>query len=120
MSTLALADGRVLNGIVAGHAGTGPTLTLQTANERLTIPRDDVEETRASELSLMPDGLLDVLSDDQVRDLIAYLMTPRQVPLPPDSATDINDHKSENPKATTDQDGAQLPAAPQCRVDLHR
>ena len=30
----------------------------------------------------MPDGQLDVLTANQVRDLIAYLMTPRQVPLP--------------------------------------
>jgi hypothetical protein len=30
----------------------------------------------------MPDGLLDVFNADQVRDLIAYLMSPQQVPLP--------------------------------------
>ena len=82
MSTLALADGRLLNGIVGDHGGTGPTLTLQTATERLVVNRGDVEEVRASEFSLMPEGQLDVLAASQVRDLIAYLMTPRQVPLP--------------------------------------
>ena len=82
MSTLALADGRLLNGIVGDHGGTGPTLTLQTATERLVVNRGDVEEVRASEFSLMPEGQLDVLGANQVRDLIAYLMTPRQVPLP--------------------------------------
>ena len=61
MSTVALADGRLLNGIVGDHGGTGPTLTLQTATERLVVNRGDVEEIRASDLSLMPDGLLDVL-----------------------------------------------------------
>ncbi len=82
MSTLALTDGRLLNGIVSGHGGTSPTLTLQTATERLIVNRGDVEEIRASDLSLMPEGQLDVLSADQLRDLIAYLMLPQQVPLP--------------------------------------
>ena len=31
----------------------------------------------------MPDGLLDNLSPDQIRDLIAYLMQPAQVPREP-------------------------------------
>src|SRR6185437_3620494 len=74
LSTVALNDGRLLNGIVGEHAGNGPTLTLQTATERLVVDRGDIEEIRASDLSLMPDGLLDVLDRDQVRDLIAYLM----------------------------------------------
>jgi hypothetical protein len=35
-----------------------------------------------SKLSLMPEGLLESLSETQVRDLISYLMYPSQVPLP--------------------------------------
>jgi putative membrane-bound dehydrogenase-like protein len=79
MSTIALKDGRVLNGLVAGSAG--PALTIQTPTERLTVGRSDVEEIRASDLSLMPEGLLDVLSEKETRDLIGYLMAPQQVPL---------------------------------------
>jgi hypothetical protein len=30
----------------------------------------------------MPDGLLTKLSDTDVRDLVAYLVSPEQVPLP--------------------------------------
>jgi len=37
---------------------------------------------RATAQSLMPDGLLAALSEEQVRDLIAYLMGRDQVPLP--------------------------------------
>jgi putative membrane-bound dehydrogenase-like protein len=87
MSTVALNDGRLLSGIVSGHGGTGPTLTLQTATERLVLNRGDVEEVRPSELSLMPEGQLDVLAPDQVRDLVAYLMSPQQVPLPEELST---------------------------------
>jgi putative heme-binding domain-containing protein len=84
MSTIALADGRVLNGIVIEQSG--PTLTVQTPTERLILNRADVEEIRKSELSLMPDGLLDVLPEREVRDLLGYLMSPQQVALPPDRA----------------------------------
>ncbi len=82
MSTIALADGRVLNGIVIEQVG--PTLTVQTPTERLVLNRADVEEIRKSDLSLMPDGLLDVLPEKEIRDLLSYLMSPQQVALPPD------------------------------------
>jgi putative membrane-bound dehydrogenase-like protein len=80
MSTVVLADGRVLNGILSDPSG--PTVTVQTPTERLLINRSDIEEVRKSELSLMPEGQLDVLPEKEVRDLIAYLMSPQQVPLP--------------------------------------
>lgn len=31
---------------------------------------------------MMPEGLLEAMEPDQIRDLIAYLQFPRQVPLP--------------------------------------
>ena len=60
----------------------GPTLAIQTPTERLTINRADIDQIRKSELSLMPDGLLDVLPEKEIRDLIAYLMSPQQISLP--------------------------------------
>jgi len=80
MSTIALVDGRVLNGIVLDQPG--PTLSVQTPTERLIVNRSEVETIRNSDRSLMPDGLLDVLPEKEIRDLIAYLMSPQQVPLP--------------------------------------
>jgi putative heme-binding domain-containing protein len=78
MSVVALADGRVLNGVVAGR--TDQSLTLQTPTERLVIPMGEVEEVRQTTLSLMPEGQLDLLKPEQVRDLVGYLMSPTQVP----------------------------------------
>jgi putative heme-binding domain-containing protein len=80
MSVVVLGDGRVLNGIVASK--TDRTLTLQTAKERLTIEHSEIEELQSSSLSLMPDGQLPTLTDDQIRDLVGYLMHSTQVPLP--------------------------------------
>jgi putative heme-binding domain-containing protein len=80
MSTVVLSDGRVLNGILNDQSR--PTVTIQTPTERLVVNRSDIEEVRKSELSLMPEGQLDVLPKNEVRDLIGYLMSPQQVPLP--------------------------------------
>jgi putative heme-binding domain-containing protein len=79
MTVAVMKDGRVLNGLVI--AKSERVLTLQTARERQTIERDEIEELRPSSQSLMPDGLLQPLTETQIRDLVAYLMHPTQVPL---------------------------------------
>ena len=80
MSTVITLDARIINGVI--NQQSERTITIQTPTERLVLRRDEIEEIRKSNLSMMPEGLLDVLEADQVRDLIAYLMSPRQVPLP--------------------------------------
>jgi putative heme-binding domain-containing protein len=82
ISTVFLADGRVLAGIVG--AATDRTIQIQMQDQRLTIHRDDIDEIVPSTLSLMPEGLLKPLDDVQIRDLIAYLRGQNQVPLPTD------------------------------------
>jgi putative heme-binding domain-containing protein len=73
-------SGRVVAGIV--KAETDKIITLQTQNEVVRLPKSDVEERHRSSLSMMPEGLLTQLKDDEVRDLLAYLAGPAQVPLP--------------------------------------
>ncbi len=80
MSVFGMKDGRVINGVVVDKSEK--TLTVQTQTDRVTIQRADIEEQRVSTLSLMPDGLFQTLTEDQVRDLIGYLMSPDQVALP--------------------------------------
>lgn len=71
--TFALDDGRVVSGIITGQ--TARTITVQTANDRLVLDRSAIEEQIASDKSMMPDGLLDKLSAEDIRDLVAYLRT---------------------------------------------
>ena len=47
-----------------------------------------LQRSRESTSSLMPDGLLDVLQPSEVKDLIAYLMSPQQVRVPPQLKTE--------------------------------
>jgi putative heme-binding domain-containing protein len=83
MSIVNLKDGRVLNALIA--AKTDRTLTLATATETLTVERAAIESIQDSSLSVMPEGLLETLTAEQARDLIAYLMHRSQVPLPTNS-----------------------------------
>ncbi len=80
MVVVAMRDGRVLNGLV--KAQLSRTLTLQTQTEAINLDREEIEAIRPSASSLMPDGLLDTLKPDEIRDLMAYLAHPTQVPLP--------------------------------------
>ncbi len=77
---LRLADGRVLQGVIADE--TPQTLTVQTANETVSIPTSEIEARKESPLSMMPEGIFDRLAADEIRDLVAYLASPQQVPLP--------------------------------------
>jgi len=84
VTMLETSDGRVLNGLV--RARTGRTLTLQTQTEVLVLERSEIEREATSPLSLMPEGLLDPLTKEQVRDLVAYLSQRVQAPLPEEAA----------------------------------
>ena len=56
---------------------------VRTATETVTIAAEEIQQTRTTDLSPMPSGLMDALSDDEITDLIGYLKHPVQVPLPP-------------------------------------
>ncbi len=96
MSLVLLDDGRLLSGLIGERSRR--TLTLQTPNERLVLPRSSIESIESSPLSMMPDGQLDAMSESQVRDLIAYLMSPEQV-----------DSKGESGSAVDESTGRERP-----------
>ncbi|MFN5299346.1 MAG: c-type cytochrome, partial [Planctomycetaceae bacterium] len=80
LSVIELQDGRVINGVVVERSAA--TLVVQAASERLTIPANEVVEIRQTAESLMPEGLLTNLTEAEVRDLVGYLQSTAQVPLP--------------------------------------
>jgi putative heme-binding domain-containing protein len=84
VSEVELKDDRSITGLVVGK--NDRTITLQTPTEKLTLERNDIARLRQTNLSLMPEGLLQGMKDEQVCNLIKYLMTPGQVPLPQASA----------------------------------
>ncbi len=75
MTTVATVDGRLISGIVREQTPAG--LVIQTATDRVTIPREDVEAIKPSSVSMMPEGQLDPLAPLEIRDLFAYLAIAR-------------------------------------------
>ncbi|MCA9050620.1 MAG: c-type cytochrome, partial [Planctomycetaceae bacterium] len=72
VSVILLTSGRVVTGVVVGE--TEQSISVQTDKELLTISKADIEERTLTTKSLMPDGLLDTLSPEQIRDLFAFVM----------------------------------------------
>lgn len=63
--------GRVYDGLLAGESAHA--VTLRGEYEDVTIRREDITEMRASDVSLMPEGLEEDLSRQELADVIAYL-----------------------------------------------
>ena len=84
-TVIATADGRVITGIVKEE--TEAALTIQTANELLTLPASDVDDRRESGKSMMPDDQLQPFSAHEVRSLFAYVSGVGQTPLLADDET---------------------------------
>lgn len=78
-SSVDTVDDRVLTGIITARSAS--SLTIVTATGKETIPMKEVTHIQASELSMMPEGLLAVLKPNEIRDLVAYLQSKGQVPM---------------------------------------
>jgi putative heme-binding domain-containing protein len=71
-------DDLLLTGYIVERSGQA--VTIEDAQQgRVTVPQNRIKSLQASALSRMPEGLLDAMSEDQVRDLFAYLRSPKQV-----------------------------------------
>jgi putative heme-binding domain-containing protein len=69
-------DGRVLTGILA-EQDRGSLLLRDPEGKEIRLARDNIASMHASAQSLMPEDQLHPLSDQQVRDLFAFLMSKR-------------------------------------------
>lgn len=73
-------DGQVLSGIVTQE--TEQAISLKNlAGEVQTVQKADVASTEVSQQSMMPEGLLSAMHEEDVRDLFLYLRQKQQVPM---------------------------------------
>jgi putative heme-binding domain-containing protein len=71
---VATSDGKVLTGLVKSDNADG--LEIQDAEgKRIKIPKADIEERKTSDLSLMPNGIVEGITPQDFADLVAYLET---------------------------------------------
>ena len=73
------ADGRPITGIVRKEDDKSVTVRTTTGTE--VIPKDEIEERKLSEASMMPDDQLKQFSEQETGSLFAYLMGRSQVPM---------------------------------------
>ena len=71
-------DGRMISGVLAEEDGA--RVVLKTAEiPRVVIAKEDIEERKTSDKSMMPEGQLEQLKKQEVLDLLKYLRTTQQV-----------------------------------------
>jgi putative heme-binding domain-containing protein len=75
-----LSDGRTVTGLL--RDANARTVTLVTQGAREVLERRDLSKLETLDQSLMPEGLLDGLAEDEARDLVAYLMRPTRPAAP--------------------------------------
>ena len=80
LTTLLTNDGRLLSGFIIRQNDNA--ITIRTQDATVSMPMTRVEELTASDKSMMPDGMLNALTDEQIRDLLVYLAADDQVSLP--------------------------------------
>ena len=78
-----LKNGEAMTGIIQNETPQ-QIIVADVSGASTIVARSRIASMKVSTLSLMPEGLLDTLSAPDLRDLVAYLMSPQQVPLPTD------------------------------------
>jgi putative heme-binding domain-containing protein len=74
---LALNDGRIVTGLPVED--TPDRLVIKTAEgQRVVVRPGEIEDRKTSDVSLMPDGLAQTMTDTEIVDLLAYLTTLRE------------------------------------------
>ena len=71
VSVIVLEDGRFLSGVIVNE--NQRTLSLQTKDALMTIDLTTIDERRETKDSLMPNGILNPMTDEQVTDLFSFL-----------------------------------------------
>lgn len=69
-----LNDGTVLTGVLRDRGLK--YLLGDSEGKQIEVLKTNIEEMKPSKLSIMPTGLIDKLTSEQVRDLMTYLMSP--------------------------------------------
>jgi putative membrane-bound dehydrogenase-like protein len=64
-------SGRIISGLITQE--TEKTITVQTQNEAINLAKSDIESRTRTNQSLMPEGILDHMTEAEVRNLIGYV-----------------------------------------------
>jgi putative heme-binding domain-containing protein len=72
-------DGQIVTGRIINLSGDGMTVNTDMLNPgqggSTGVRRSDIEEMQPSKTSMMPNGLLDTMNEQEVLDLLAFLLS---------------------------------------------
>jgi putative heme-binding domain-containing protein len=105
--TIATTDGRIITGRIVNLSGDNLMINtdMLDPSKMVNVRRAQIEEMKRSPVSMMPVGLLNTLKQDEVLDLLAYLLArgDRQSPmfrrsegLPPSAVPTAHDERRTN------------------------
>ncbi len=77
MVVITSRDGRTYSGNIIGENDRQVTLRV-IGQDQLVLNKSDIQSQETASVSLMPEGLIETLTDKEVVDLIGYLRTNRQ------------------------------------------
>jgi len=77
LNVVTTKDDRSISGLIVTE--NDASLTVQTVTERIVLSKQDVASRSRLSVSMMPEGVFQALEDEEVRDLVAYLSSKRQV-----------------------------------------
>jgi putative membrane-bound dehydrogenase-like protein len=80
LTTIITTKGRLLSGYITYQDDRA--VVIRTQQSAVKLAMNDIDEMATQKRSMMPDGMLQVFSDDQIRDLFLYLGGATQVALP--------------------------------------
>ena len=77
--TVLTESGRIVTGFIADQDNQ-VVVVRGVDGQNVVVPRDEIDEMLANPKSVMPDGLLDKLSNEQIRHLFAFLRITQPLP----------------------------------------
>jgi putative heme-binding domain-containing protein len=92
VTTVALADGRIVTGLKLREDGAALVLA-DSQGQEVRLPTADIAEQAEVPLSLMPANLGDQLSDEDLADLLAFLLSRKEAPVPATNAPESDRHE---------------------------
>jgi putative membrane-bound dehydrogenase-like protein len=90
LHTITKKDGQVVAGLLKDKTTHGLSIA-GIGGGQVTVALSEIKDHNVSTTSMMPEGLISNLTPEETRDLIAYLQSPRQVPLPVDGEIFVGD-----------------------------
>jgi putative heme-binding domain-containing protein len=75
--SIVMMDGRVVTGRIVNLAGDSLKINanMLEPNTQIGVDRRQIEEMFPSKISMMPEGLLNTLTENEILDLMAYLLS---------------------------------------------